>query len=67
MHVLIMAPLPANQMPMYRATAGIVLLAKSSHAAGAMVQAFRAKQVAKYYVALSGRRPNRKQGSVVGA
>ncbi len=47
-------------------TSGIVLLAKSSHAAGSMVQAFRRRQVAKYYVALSGRKPKKKEGSVVG-
>jgi 23S rRNA-/tRNA-specific pseudouridylate synthase len=35
-------------------TSGLVLFAKSPEAAGALVAAFRDKQVAKYYVALSG-------------
>ena len=45
---------------------GALLLATSREAAGELVRRFRQRQVAKYYVALSDRRPAKKMGSVVG-
>ncbi|KAI8471402.1 MAG: hypothetical protein J3K34DRAFT_520626 [Monoraphidium minutum] len=63
------APPPERLWPVHRldsVTSGIVLFATSPHAAGLLSRAFREKQVVKYYVALSGRRPSKSQGSVVG-
>lgn len=48
------------------ATSGIVCFATASHIAGLVAKAFRERKVHKYYIALSGRKPHRKQGSVVG-
>lgn len=48
------------------ATSGMVLFATSKHAAGLLAKAFRERRVHKYYIALSSRRPAKKQGSVVG-
>lgn len=42
------------------------MLATSREAAGELVSAFRKRQVHKYYVALSDRKPSKKMGSVVG-
>lgn len=47
-------------------TSGVMLLAKSSAAAGHVVKEFRKGSVHKYYVALSERKPKKKQGSIVG-
>jgi len=49
-----------------RVTSGILVFAKSSAAAGALVKEFRAHRVIKYYTALSGRKPTKKMGRVVG-
>lgn len=48
------------------ATSGILVFAKSAATAGELVAAFRERRVSKYYVALSDRKPSRKQGSVIG-
>jgi tRNA pseudouridine32 synthase/23S rRNA pseudouridine746 synthase len=48
------------------ATSGIVLFATSSHVAGLVARAFRERRVHKIYVALSARKPKKKQGSVIG-
>lgn len=48
-------------------TSGLVLFATSSHVAGLLSQAFRERKVHKYYIALAaGRKPLKKQGSVIG-
>eukprot|EP00878_Enallax_costatus_P025582 GHUV01027385.1.p1 GENE.GHUV01027385.1~~GHUV01027385.1.p1 ORF type:complete len:149 (-),score=21.44 GHUV01027385.1:114-560(-) len=48
-------------------TSGLVLFATSSHVAGLLSQAFRERRVHKYYIALAaGKKPLRKQGSVIG-
>jgi len=47
-------------------TSGLVLFATSSHTAGLLAKAFRERRVHKYYFALSGRTPKKKQGSVTG-
>lgn len=47
-------------------TSGLVLFATSSHTAGLISKAFRERRVHKYYVALSNRKPKKKQGSVIG-
>jgi tRNA pseudouridine32 synthase/23S rRNA pseudouridine746 synthase len=49
-----------------RMTSGLLLLAKSSAACAALAQQFAERRVAKLYVALSDRRPLKKQGSVRG-
>jgi tRNA pseudouridine32 synthase/23S rRNA pseudouridine746 synthase len=49
-----------------RMTSGLLLLAKSSAACAALAQEFAARRVEKLYVALSDRRPLKKQGSVRG-
>ena len=47
-------------------TSGLLLLAKSREVAAAMGRAFEARQVDKYYLALSDRRPKKKQGLIRG-
>ncbi|MEN3158209.1 TIGR01621 family pseudouridine synthase [Alkalimonas sp. NCh-2] len=47
-------------------TSGILLLAKSSSAAAELAAKFRLQQMEKYYLALSDRKPKRKQGWVKG-
>jgi tRNA pseudouridine32 synthase/23S rRNA pseudouridine746 synthase len=47
-------------------TSGLVLFANSSHTAGLVAKAFRERRVHKYYLALSNRKPKKKQGSVIG-
>jgi tRNA pseudouridine32 synthase/23S rRNA pseudouridine746 synthase len=47
-------------------TSGLVLFATSSHTAGLVAKAFRERRVHKYYLALSNRKPKKKQGSVIG-
>jgi tRNA pseudouridine32 synthase/23S rRNA pseudouridine746 synthase len=43
-----------------------VLFATSSQTAGLVAKAFRERRVHKYYIALSNRKPKKKQGSVIG-
>ncbi|MCC5824657.1 TIGR01621 family pseudouridine synthase [Alkalimonas sp.] len=47
-------------------TSGVLLLAKSSQAAASFAEKFRQQQMEKYYLALSDRKPKRKQGWVKG-
>ncbi|SEA28114.1 TIGR01621 family pseudouridine synthase [Alkalimonas amylolytica] len=47
-------------------TSGVLLLAKSSQAAALFAEKFRQQQMEKYYLALSDRKPKRKQGWVKG-
>ena len=47
-------------------TSGALIFAKSPESARQIITAFREKAVEKYYVALSDRKPSKKQGSVVG-
>ncbi|MDP4528943.1 TIGR01621 family pseudouridine synthase [Alkalimonas delamerensis] len=47
-------------------TSGILLLAKSSTAAAALAERFARQRIEKYYLALSDRKPRRKQGWVKG-
>ena len=64
------AALPARLYPIHRLdapTSGIVLFASSPAAAGLLARAFRERRVAKYYAALSARRPSKSQGTVAGA
>lgn len=49
-----------------RPTSGLLLLAKTSEAAGVLSGALRERRLAKYYVALSDRKPLRRQGRVRG-
>lgn len=48
-------------------TSGLVLFATSRRVAGLLSQAFRERKVHKYYIALAaGKKPLRKQGSIIG-
>lgn len=47
-------------------TSGPLIVAKTSAAAKEIIGAFRNRQIHKYYVALTERKPSRKQGSVIG-
>eukprot|EP00966_Prymnesium_polylepis_P306523 7083105-Prymnesium_polylepis.1 len=49
-----------------RVTSGLLMVAKSADAARDASQLLRTRRVAKYYVALSGRKPSKKQGTVQG-
>lgn len=49
-----------------RLTSGALVLATNRAAAGELVAAFRQRDVQKFYVALSDRKPSKKMGSVVG-
>ena len=50
-----------------RVTSGILLLAKNSDTANKLVNKFKEKQVTKYYMAISGKKPRKKkQGWVKG-
>jgi len=47
-------------------TSGVMMFAKSPEIVREIIEKFRAKQVCKYYVAISARRPAKKMGSVIG-
>ncbi|KAL4538338.1 hypothetical protein Ndes2437A_g01365 [Nannochloris sp. 'desiccata'] len=47
-------------------TSGAMMFAKSPDIVREIIQKFKAKQVSKYYVAISARKPSKKMGSVVG-
>lgn len=49
-----------------RITSGLILLARSSEVASQLGAAFAAHQVEKYYLALSDRKPQKKQGLIKG-
>jgi len=49
-----------------KVTSGLMLLARHAEAASALSAAFRERQVEKYYLALSDRKPRKKQGLVSG-
>jgi tRNA pseudouridine32 synthase/23S rRNA pseudouridine746 synthase len=48
-------------------TSGILILAKSAKAAAVFGQLFEQKQIEKYYLAISAKKPKKKQGAVKGA
>lgn len=50
-----------------RATSGLWLLACNPHAAASLSEQFAQRRVEKYYLALSDRKPRKKQGRVEGA
>jgi len=49
-----------------KVTSGCLILAKTPSAAGEAISALRDKRVAKYYIALSDKKPSKKQGTVSG-
>ncbi|MBV1787549.1 TIGR01621 family pseudouridine synthase [Marinobacterium sp. D7] len=49
-----------------RITSGLMLLATSAEACNQLAELFRQRRVEKYYIALSDRKPNKKQGRVIG-
>lgn len=48
-------------------TSGILILAKHSQAAAVFGQLFEQKEIEKYYLAISAKKPKKKQGAVKGA
>jgi tRNA pseudouridine32 synthase/23S rRNA pseudouridine746 synthase len=70
---LLRAQIPVKDCPRLHAThrldtatSGPLIVAKTSAAAKEIIDAFRNRRVHKYYVALTERKPVRKQGSVIG-
>ena len=49
-----------------KVTSGCLVLAKSPSAAGEAISALRDKKVAKYYVAISDKKPSKKMGTISG-
>jgi len=49
-----------------RLTSGLMLLATSAEACNQLAELFRQRRVEKYYIALSDRKPSKKQGCVIG-
>lgn len=49
-----------------RITSGLLLLATSAEVCNRLAEQFRERRVEKYYIALSDRKPSKKQGRVVG-
>jgi len=49
-----------------KATSGCLLLAKSKEAAAQISKAFASRHVAKYYIAVTDKKPSKKMGSVSG-
>lgn len=49
-----------------KVTSGLMVLAKHSAAAAELSEQFRLRKVTKYYLALSDKKPRRKQGAIVG-
>jgi tRNA pseudouridine32 synthase/23S rRNA pseudouridine746 synthase len=49
-----------------KVTSGILILAKNSQAAAIFGQLFEERQMEKYYLAISAKKPNKKQGAIKG-
>ena len=49
-----------------KVTSGLLLLAKNSHSAAQLSQLFATRKVDKYYLALSDKKPKKKQGRIFG-
>ena len=49
-----------------RVTSGLLMIAKTADAAREVADVLRRREIDKYYVALSSRKPNKKQGRVSG-
>lgn len=49
-----------------KATSGLLLLAKNQDAASVLSQLFQERNIDKYYLAISDKKPKKKQGSIVG-
>lgn len=49
-----------------KVTSGLMLLALNAEAAAVLSGLFRERQVEKYYLAISDRKPRRKQGAIIG-
>ncbi|MDH5433251.1 MAG: TIGR01621 family pseudouridine synthase [Gammaproteobacteria bacterium] len=47
-------------------TSGLIILAKSAQAAAELGQLFETRQIKKTYLAISDKKPNKKQGKIVG-
>ncbi|MBL4867395.1 MAG: TIGR01621 family pseudouridine synthase [Pseudomonadales bacterium] len=56
--------LPVHRLD--KVTSGIVLLAKNHKAASELSLLFQNRQVEKYYIAISDRKPKKKQGLIIG-
>lgn len=49
-----------------KVTSGLLILAKTEQAASALSQKFAQREIQKYYLAISDKKPKKKQGSVIG-
>ena len=49
-----------------KVTSGCLLLAKNQQAASALSELFAQRQIQKYYLAITHKKPNKRQGSIVG-
>ena len=49
-----------------KVTSGLMVLAKNPETAAALSEQFRLRKVEKYYLAISDKKPRRKQGAIVG-
>ena len=49
-----------------KVTSGLLLFAKQAKAAAALSALFRERKVTKYYLAISAKKPRRKQGAIIG-
>ena len=47
-------------------TSGVMLLARHPHAAATLGELFAARRIQKYYLALTSKKPKKKQGSIIG-
>lgn len=58
-----------NLFPVHRldkVTSGLMVIAKSTESASSLSVQFQQRQVEKYYLALSDRKPSKKQGAIIG-
>lgn len=49
-----------------KVTSGLLILAKNQKAAGILSTSFARREIEKYYIAISHKKPSKKQGSVIG-
>ncbi|UAA37528.1 TIGR01621 family pseudouridine synthase [Paraneptunicella aestuarii] len=49
-----------------KVTSGLLILAKTEQAASALSQKFAQREIQKYYLAVSDKKPKKKQGSIIG-
>jgi tRNA pseudouridine32 synthase/23S rRNA pseudouridine746 synthase len=68
-HTLLKAQLRDNIWPVHRLdkmTSGLLIFAKSQHAAAELGKMFEQRKIKKNYIALSDKKPKKKQGKIIG-